>query len=452
MSIRMTCVLATLALGVAAAAAHAQSALVPSTPPAPPTAVQTQSPAPPSVVAGIPVNYDESKVGEYRLPDPLVLANGARVTDSATWMRVRRPEILRMIESTQFGRAPGRPSRVTIDAFDTGTPAFDGTAIRRQTTLYFTNDRSGPKAELLTYVPARAAAPVPMLLHISFSPNATLFDDPGIKHGEMWSREHVRVPAPAPSAASRIDVAPFLAAGIGVATVYYGDIEPDFRDGITKGIRGVYLKPGQSNVAPDEWGAIAAWAWGLSRVMDYLETRPEVDATRVALLGSSRLGKTVLWAGANDQRFAMVLASVSGEGGAALSRRNYGETIRHITDATRYAYQFAGNYQSYGDRVDQLPFDGHMLISLIAPRPLLLQTGDTDYWSDPKGEYLAAVAASPVYELLGVGGLGTNSYPAAQQPILSTLGYYMHAGRHGILPQDWPVFLTFMRQHLLAAR
>ena len=357
-----------------------------------------------------------------------------------------------MIESTQFGRAPGRPSRVTIDAFDTGTPAFDGTAIRRQTTLYFTNDRSGPKAELLTYVPAHAAAPVPMLLHISFSPNATLFDDPGIKHGEMWSREHVRVPAPAPSAASRIDVAPFLAAGIGVATVYYGDIEPDFRDGITKGIRGVYLKPGQSNVAPDEWGAIAAWAWGLSRVMDYLETRPEVDATRVALLGSSRLGKTVLWAGANDQRFAMVLASVSGEGGAALSRRNYGETIRHITDSTRYAYQFAGNYQSYADRVDQLPFDGHMLISLIAPRPLLLQTGDTDYWSDPKGEYLAAVAASPVYELLGVGGLGTDRYPAAQQPILSTLGYYMHAGRHGILPQDWPVFLTFMRQHLLAAR
>jgi hypothetical protein len=183
--------------------------------------------------------------------------------------------------------------------------------------------------------------------------------------------------------------------------------------------------------------------------MDYLETDASVDAKRVALLGSSRLGKTVLWAGANDQRFAMVLASVSGEGGAALSRRNYGETVRHITDSTRYAYQFARNYQMYGDRVNQLPFDGHMLVSLIAPRPLLLQTGDTDYWSDPKGEYLSAVAASPVWRLLGTEGLATDHYPAAGEPVLSTLGYYMHAGRHGILPPDWPVFLTFMRKHLL---
>jgi hypothetical protein len=148
----------------------------------------------------------------------------------------------------------------------------------------------------------------------------------------------------------------------------------------------------------------------------------------------------------------VILASVSGEGGAALSRRNYGETVRHITDSTRYAYQFAGNYQTYGDRVDQLPIDGHMLISLIAPRPLLLQTGDTDYWSDPKGEYLAAVAASPVYKLLGTEGLAANEYPPAGKPVLSTLGYYMHAGRHGILPQDWPVFLAFLQKHLTPRR
>ena len=178
--------------------------------------------------------------------------------------------------------------------------------------------------------------------------------------------------------------------------MYYGDIEPDFIGGIPFGIRGRYLKPGQTQFAPDEWGAIAAWAWGLRRVMDHLETEPAIDAKRVALLGSSRLGKTVLWTGATDQRFALILASVSGESGAALSRRNYGETVRHMTDSTRYAYQFARTYQTYGDRVDQLPFDGHMLLSLIAPRPLLLQTGDTDYWSDPKGEYLSAVAASPV--------------------------------------------------------
>ena len=152
--------------------------------------------------------------------------------------------------------------------------------------------------------------------------------------------------------------------------------------------------------------------------MDYLETEPAIDAKRVALLGASRLGKTVLWTGATDPRFAVILASVSGEGGAAISRRNYGETIRHITDSTRYDYQFAHNYQTYGDRVDQLPFDGHMLISLIAPRPLLLQTGDQDYWSDPKGEYLAAVAASPVWKLFGTDGLATDHYPAAGEPVL----------------------------------
>jgi hypothetical protein len=431
--VRRTIALATIALAVAARAG-----------------AQTPQPTPPTaIVAGIPVNYDETKVGTYTLPDPLVLANGARVKDAATWTRVRRPEILRMIESTQFGRAPGKPTTVVADPFDTGTPALGGKAIRRQTTLYFNEERTGPKIELLSYVPADAKGPVPLLLQISFSPNANVIDDPGIKPGEMWGRDHKRVPAPAASPFGRVDILPFLASGIGFATLYYGDIEPDFLGGIPNGIRGRYLKPGQTQFEPDEWGAIAAWAWGLSRVMDYLETDASVDAKRVALLGSSRLGKTVLWAGANDQRFAMVLASVSGEGGAALSRRNYGETIRHITDSTRYAYQFARNYQTYGDRVNQLPFDGHMLVSLIAPRPLLLQTGDTDYWSDPKGEYLSAVAASPVWRLLGTEGLATDHYPAAGEPVLSTLGYYMHVGRHGILPPDWPVFLTFMRKHLL---
>jgi hypothetical protein len=415
--------------------------------PATPQSAPAQA-APPSVVAGIPVNYDESKVGTYTLPDPLVTSKGERVRDAATWRRVRRPEILRMMESIQFGKAAGKPDKVIADRFDTGTVALGGKAIRRQTTLYFTDDRSGPKAELLSYVPADARGPVPLLLQISFSPNANVVDDPGIKPGEMWSRDRKRVPVPPASAFGRVDVLPFLANGIGFATLYYGDIEPDFKGGIPFGIRGRYLKPGQKEPAPDEWGAIAAWAWGLRRVMDYLETEPAIDAKRVALLGSSRLGKTVLWTGATDERFAVILASVSGESGAALSRRNYGETVRHMTDSTRYDYQFAHNYQSYGDRVNELPFDGHMLVSLIAPRPLLLQTGSTDFWSDPKGEYLSAVVASPVWKLLGKEGLATDHYPAAGEPILSTLGYSMHEGRHGILPYDWPVFLEYLKRYL----
>jgi hypothetical protein len=429
--------------------AHAVQAQTPATPQTAPAQPAPAQAAPPSVVAGIPVNYDESKVGTYTLPDPLLTSKGERVRDAATWTRVRRPEILRMMESIQFGKAPGKPDKVIVDRFDTGTVALGGKAIRRQTTLYFTDDRRGPKAELLSYVPADANGPVPVLLQISFSPNANVVDDPGIKPGEMWSRDKKRVPAPRTGGFGQVVPLPFLANGIGFATLYYGDIEPDFKGGIPFGIRGRYLKPGRTEPAPDEWGAIAAWAWGLRRVMDYLETEPAIDAKRVALLGASRLGKTVLWTGATDERFAVIIASVSGESGAALSRRNYGETVRHMTDSTRYDYQFAHNYQSYGDRVNELPFDGHMLVSLIAPRPLLLQTGSTDLWSDPKGEYLSAVAASPVWKLLGKEGLAVDHYPAAGEPVLSTLGYSMHEGRHGILPYDWPIFLQFLQKHLI---
>jgi hypothetical protein len=232
-------------------------------------------------------------------------------------------------------------------------------------------------------------------------------------------------------------------------TVYYGDIEPDFADGVKYGIRGYYLKPGQDYPAPDEWGTISAWSWGLSRAMDYFETDKDIDSKKVALFGVSRLGKTVLWTGARDSRFGMVIASCSGEGGAALSRRIYGETIDHMTHPTRYFYQFAGNWRNYKDDPSKSPVDAHMLVSLMAPRPLLLQTGDTDGWSDPKGEFLAAVAAEPVYTLLGKKGLGTNEMPAAGQTILNDLGYYMHAGGHGTLPGDYKIFIEFIKKHFL---
>jgi hypothetical protein len=409
--------------------------------------------APRAVVAGIPVNYDEAKVGSYTLPDPLVMENGERVRTAEDWMQKRRPEIVRLFEENQFGKTPGRPAQMTFDVFDKGTPALGGTAIRRQVTIYFTGDRTGPKMDLLIYLPAKARGPVPLLLNLSFVANSSVVDDPGIKPDSVWGRDQTRVPAPKGGRFGRIDIAPFLASGIGFATVYYGDIEPDFIGGIEKGgIRRAYLKPGQTEPAPDEWGAISAWAWGLSRAMDYLETDPGVDAKRVALHGTSRLGKTVLWEGARDPRFAMVIASVSGEGGAALSRRNFGETVAHLTAPTRYPNQFAANYATYAHRVDELPVDGHMLISLIAPRPLLLQAGSTDLWSDPKGAFLAAVAAGPVYRLLGQQDLGTDQMPAPGQPILHTLGYMVHEGGHGTFPQDWPVFLEFMKKYLLPAR
>jgi hypothetical protein len=245
-----------------------------------------------------------------------------------------------------------------------------------------------------------------------------------------------------------IEIAPLLDAGFGVATYYYGEIDPDYANGFSDGIRAHYLKPGQTDRAPDDWGTIAAWAWGMSRVQDYFETDPAIDAKRVVIHGVSRLGKTVMWAGAHDTRFAVVIASCSGEGGAALSHRDYGETIAHLTAPSRFPYQFAPNYAKWGGFPDKAPMDANLLVALIAPRPLLLQTGSTDFWSDPKGEFLAAVAAGPVYKLLGKVPLDTDVWPAAKTPILHDLAYYMHDGPHGMVPTDWDIYVQFLKMHL----
>jgi len=410
-------------------------------------------------VAGIPVNYTEGKAGAYSLPDPLRLNDGQRVRNAKTWLEKRRPEIRKLIEENWYGRSPGRPAEMSFDVFEQGTPAFDGKAIRRQVTIYFTKDRTGPRMELLVYLPAHATGPVPMFLNMSFSANNLAVADPDVKTGRRWDRQSrtqvaaTPIPAPAGAAANRaprgLRVEQFIAAGIGIATFNKDDLAPDFVESEGLGVKALYLKPGQTKPADDEWGAIAAWAWGASRALDYFETDKNVDARRVAIHGVSRLGKTALWTGAGDERFAMVIASCSGEGGAAIARRNYGETLAHMAAPTRYPYQFAGNYAKYAAKVNEWPVDANLLLAMIAPRPLLLQTGNTDKWSDPYGEFLAAVAAEPVYELLGRKGLGTNRFPAAGEPILHDLGYLMHDGGHGTVPADFDTYIQFMKMHLM---
>ena len=402
------------------------------------------------VVAGIPVNYDEVKAGSYSLPDPLITARGIRIKRAQDWLKKRRPEILRMFEEEQFGRVPGKPADLSFRVFDRGTPVLNGKAIRKQATIYFTsNTASSYKTDLLLYLPAASKKPAPLLLNISFTPNIALANDQGVKPGMVWSKEGKRV-APTRINTPGFNLEELINAGFGFATLCYTDIEPDMPQGILYGIRGKYLTQGATQPASDEWGAISAWSWGLSRVMDYLETDSLIDAHRVALTGASRLGKTVLWTGARDSRFALIIASISGEGGAALSRRNFGETIAHLTAPARYPYQFAANYGKYAEHVNEMPFDSHMLVSLIAPRPLLLQTGNTDNWSDPKGEFLAAQAASPVYRLFGKDGPAGKAMPAANDPVLllNPLGYYMHEGGHTVLPADWAQFILFMKRYL----
>lgn len=402
----------------------------------------------PDTVAGIPVNYDQSKVGKYELPDPLTLASGESVETSQTWYNQRRPEILELFKEYEYGQTPGPPAELNFNVFDKGTRTFEGTAIRKQVTVYFSKDKEGPRMDLLIYLPSNTTHPAPLLLSPSFFPNSSRVDDPGVKRGEMWNRDHERVPAPENMRFGKLNVPLFISHGIGIATVYYGDIEPDFQGGAQYGVIGLYRDKSQEGRKPDEWGAISAWAWGLSRAMDYFEQDDDIDSSQVALMGISRLGKTVLWAAARDRRFAAVIGSCSGEGGAAISRRDFGETVAHLTAPSRYPYQFCANYGLFAEHVSQLPVDGNLLLSLIAPRPVLLQTGSEDLWSDPKGEFLAAVDASRVYRFLGAQGLESDQWPPAGRLVNGTISYYMHVGGHGTVPSDWDVFVKFLQQHL----
>lgn len=402
-------------------------------------------------VAGIPVNYDELKVGDYKagMPDPLVFNNGKPVKNARQWAK-RRAEILRIFEENQYGKWPARKPALRYDvARDEG---FGGEAVRKQITLYFSPDNDGPRVDVLVYLPKDAVGAVPILLNLSFSPNNMTISDPGVKPGRRWdpkTRTMMESPSMPGFAGFGMDatVKKYLKEGFGFATLCYTDITPDFQDDDELGLRGLYHTPGTPR-ASDDWGSISAWAFGVSCLMDYFEKDPDVDAKRVALTGCSRLGKTTIWTGAVEPRIKVVMPSCSGEGGAAISRRVYGETVAHLTEPTRFPYQFCPKYAYWGDKLTQMPMDAHMLVALIAPRPLLLQTGSTDIWSDPLGEWLALIEGRKVYQLLGKDVPAGDEFPAADQPIYTTLGYVMHEGGHGIQPQDWDYYLEFMKRHL----
>jgi hypothetical protein len=389
------------------------------------------------------VNYDEAKVPKYTLPDPLLMQNGERVRDAETWFKRRRPEILELFRSQVYGRSPERPTGMTFDLASIDRQALGGKAVRKEVAVSFSGKPDGAKMNLLIYLPVAPKNRVPVFLGLNFTGNATVSGDPGIRLGEVWVRKEKR-PAREESRGSEVSRWPverILERGYGVATAYYFDIEPDFDGGIQQGVRPLFFKPGQTSPAADDWAAIGAWAWALSRAMDYLETDNDVDAKRVIVHGHSRLGKTSLWAGAQDTRFAMVISNDSGEGGAALSRRRFGETIADLNRS--FPHWFCANYKQYSNREDDMPVDQHLLLSLIAPRPLYVASAAEDFWSDPRGEFLSLVAAGPVYELLGKQDLGTNQMPGINQPIQTTLAYHIRAGKHDITTYDWEQYLNF---------
>jgi hypothetical protein len=384
-------------------------------------------------------NYDEARVPRYTLPDPLIFADGKPVKTPRDWA-LRRAELLRLFETNIHGNSPERPKALLSEVLSVDNAALNGAAVRKQVRVWLTDARDRRRMDLLIYLPAKAAGPVPVFLGLNFGGNQTVEADPAIIMTTSWVREgdHRAAEKSRGSSASRWPVAEIVKRGYGVATAYYGDIEPDHEEGIRESVRSAYPQGRYT------WRAIAAWAWGLSRAMDYLTTDRSIDSSRVIVHGHSRLGKAALWAGATDTRFAAVISNNSGEGGAALSRRKFGETVKHLNE--RFPHWFAANYSKFNGREDDLPVDMHELIALIAPRPVYVASAEKDQWADPRGEFLSAKAADPVYRLLTGQGLDAETLPEIEKPVLSRIAYHIRSGPHDITLYDWTRFLDWADQ------
>jgi hypothetical protein len=424
---------------------------------------EAQTPAPISAPVAAqmqfrPFNYDQSKVAPYTLLNPLVMNDGASVISAAMWRRQRRPQILHMFASQMFGETPTQRLPIHYGPVQIDRDALNGTAIREQVTVYFAAHRATPCMHILLYLPAHAAGPVSAFVGLNWSGNQAVATDPGISLHTVWvpdaGNRFQSHPEQAPAAtrgqdASEWQLRQILANGYGLATAYDGDIEPDFDGGIRYGVRPLFFRKGQTVPQPDQWGALGAWAWGLSQIVDWLDTNKAINAKQIVLIGHSRLGKAALWAGAQDQRFAMVISSESGKGGASLMKRDYGETVEHMN--VRFPYWFCRNFREYSNHANELPVDGNLLLALIAPRPLYVGTA-TPGFLDPKGSFLAAVSAGAVYSLLGRQGLETDTMPPLDHPIMHTIGYHERPGKHDITAYDWSQYLKFATMHFNTTR
>jgi hypothetical protein len=396
---------------------------------------------------------EESQVASYTLRDPLVMADGTRVSDGASWRARRRPELLRQFESVVYGSTPGPVPVVVASNPREDRTALGGAAMRTEVTLRFSKANREAAIHVLLYTPAAARGPAPVVVGLNFNGNQAVASDPGIALAASWL--HARATGvvdnratdwPRRVEASRWQVETLMARGYALATAYYGDLDPDFDDGFQNGVHPLFYRAGQTRPADGEWGAIGAWAWGLSRMLDYLETRRDVDPGRAIVMGHSRLGKAALWAGVQDQRFAMVISNNSGCGGAALSKRVFGETVGHITSS--FPHWFTAGFTRYAGREADLPIDQHELLALIAPRPLYVASAVEDLWADPRGEFLGALGADPVYRLLGTPGMGVTAMPAVDTPVGQTIGYHVRSGGHDVTAYDWGQYLAFADRHL----
>ncbi|WP_081891574.1 acetylxylan esterase [Verrucomicrobium sp. BvORR106] len=397
------------------------------------------------------INQDEAHVGNLAIPDPLTCTDGTKVTTKEQWLEKRRPELFKLFETEVYGRTPEKKLEGgRMEVLLENKKALEGKATQRLVRIYFTK-ADAPSLDVLVYLPNAASKekPAGVFVGLNFGGNHAVTEDPAIPVPQGWFRnnketgvtENRATEASRGADARRWPIAEVIARGYGVATAYYGDLDPDFDDGFQNGVQPLFYKAGQTKPEADEWGSIGAWAWGLSRMADYLVTLPEVDGKRLAVLGHSRLGKTSLWAGAQDTRFSIVISNNSGAGGAALSKRHFGETVNKLN--TNFPHWFNGNFKKYSINEAALPVDQHELIALCAPRPVYVASATEDLWADPKGEFLGAKLAEPVYALFGKKGLGVSEPPAPDVSVGEALGYHNRTGKHDILLFDWEKYMDF---------
>ena len=397
-------------------------------------------------------NYDEDKVPNYTLPDPLITEKGQAVDSQEQWWQKRRPQIARLFEKQVYGKPPEQTLELRFDVLSINEQALDGKATRKEIRVFFTSEDVRPYMDILLFVPNEATQPVPAFLGLNFVGNHAVSSDPSITLSDQWMLnrkgtgvvDHKATEASRGVRAKAWPAEMIIERGYALATVYCGDIDPDYNN-FQDGVHPLFYEAEQSEPADDAWGTIGAWAWGLSRALDYLETEDAVADDQVAIIGHSRLGKAALWAGAQDQRFGMVISNNSGCGGAALFRRAYGETVEAINNAC--PHWFCDNFKQYNKNEESLPVDQHMLLALIAPRPVYVASAEGDQWADPKGEFLSAVHATPVYKLLGKEGLPVTEMPDVDHPIMGTIGYHIRHGKHEINDYDWQQYLNFADKH-----
>jgi hypothetical protein len=379
--------------------------------------------------------YDEAHVPAYDLPPLLVSAEGKPITTAEEWFNVRRPQIMSLLGNLLYGVVPEpeSPLKVSFEVVKTDRQFMNGAATRKDVRIRFENAKGKAEMLILVFSPNGSGKAVPALLQLSFSNTKDNGHDPDPNRPGLLR--------------NGVPLGEILKRGFGYVAVYQGDLvrhnEVEFLDSIQH----LFYRTGQSFPKAYEWGVIAAISWSASRALDYLQTDPDIDARRVAIMGHSKCGKAALWAAAQDPRFALAISAQSGHPGAALSRRKYGETLEKMV--TRFPYWLCRNAWKFANNEDDLPVDQHMLLACIAPRPLYVMSGVDDTWADGRGEYLSAYYASSVYRLLGKKGLESEASPPVGEAIIqSDVGYHIREGGHSIEPFDWRKFLDFAEYHL----